>query len=187
MSCSLHTHWLKVIARCLRLSKRSEVSLANLKWEDYQLGNNYAERTSNTGNHSTIIRRHLVTHYRLLWPGHVLPCLLSWLLEIPSFVNTQLETKLVCYCQSCFLLSCLRLLCWTYVNTSAYNCIWSKRGEGMTCILQLGKHQEPLPMFGLNLCEPCPTCTSTCHHGHRRESPRLYMPSFAPPVDITCP
>ena len=50
----------------------------------------------------------------------------------------------------------------------------------MTCILKLGKHQEPLPMFGLNLCEPCPTCTSTCHHGHRRESPRLYMPSFAP-------
>ena len=50
----------------------------------------------------------------------------------------------------------------------------------MTCILQLGKHQEPLPMFGLNLCELCPTFTSTCHHGHRRESPRLYMPSFAP-------
>ena len=50
----------------------------------------------------------------------------------------------------------------------------------MTCILKLGKHQEPLPMFGLNLCELCPTCTSTCHHGHRRESPGLYMPSFGP-------
>ena len=68
-------HLLCTLVVRMRPSKCIEVSSggaeANLKLEDYQLGNNYQKQTSNIGNHPTITWWHLVTHY-----GHLCTCCL---------------------------------------------------------------------------------------------------------------
>ena len=59
-------HLLYAWGQASALKCPEEVQKANLKLEDYQLGNNYQKQTSNIGNHSTITWWHLATHYGLL-------------------------------------------------------------------------------------------------------------------------
>ena len=61
-----YAHLLCAWGQASALKCPQEVQKANLKLEDYQLGNNYQKQTSNIDNHPTITWWHLVTHYGLL-------------------------------------------------------------------------------------------------------------------------